>query len=132
MPLTNSGNDFSNDHIEEAKDNYERYLRLLEDDRDIDWALVILFYSALHLVQAHAERHAPKITGVAIPMDHHTRNDYVKRQLSEIYDEYMLLQNASKDARYKRIKRTREKVIDLHDNFFEPIKSGVARRNIKW
>ena len=59
MPPLPAAIEASNNHIQEAKNNYDRYKRLLEDDRDIDWALVLLFYSAVHLVQAHAMRHLP-------------------------------------------------------------------------
>ncbi len=131
MPPTSTGNDFSNEHIQEAKDNYERYQRLLQDDRDLDWALVVLFYSAMHLVQAHAERFARRLNEV-IPADHQERNGYASRQLNELFEDYMLLQSASKDARYKRVKRTRDKVIELHDSLFETIRSRLAHRNIRW
>jgi hypothetical protein len=133
MPSTDSPADHSEAHIEEAKENFERYERFLADNRDIDWALIALFYSAVHLVQAHAERQTRTVRDPAgIPGDHASRNGYVSRQLSEIYEDYMFLQSASKDARYKRIKRSRQQVEDLHDRFYEPVRSHLATRNIRW
>ena len=42
------------EHLAGAKVNYQRYQRFLQMPEDIGWALVALFYAALHLVQAHA------------------------------------------------------------------------------
>ena len=128
-----SDSDLSYEHIREAEENYERYHRLLQDERDVDWALVVLFYCAMHLVQAHAVRHARKLRNVdGIPADHERRNAYVHRLLPELYEDYMLLQSASKDARYKRVKRSRNGVELLHDRLFETVRSRLAKRNIQW
>ena len=132
MPPATSDNDISDFHIQVAKENYERYQRLLQNNLDIDWALIALFYCAVHLVQAHAAMYAPRIPGERVPVDHKTRNHYAANRLPEIFDAYALLKNVSEDARYDGVKRTREEVVDLHNNFFEPIKSRLARRKINW
>jgi hypothetical protein len=130
MPTTDNSGDASDKHIQEAKENHERYLRFVEDDRDIDWAIVVLFYSALHLVQAHAERHARRLNE-QIPYTHPERDGYVARQLSEIQEDYDLLQSASKDARYKLKKRSKREAETIY-SWFEAIRSRLARRKISW
>ncbi|HZT41663.1 MAG TPA: hypothetical protein VFA07_05720 [Chthonomonadaceae bacterium] len=140
MPDTEARREFSKEHIQEAKDNYDRYLRFLHDPRglDIDWALVALFYCALHLIQAHAEKHARNLR-VPIPSVHTDRSDddrgrdrYVYEQCNDIYVAYNKLKAASEDARYKRIKRNVQQVEALHDEFFYPILTHFKIRHIDW
>ena len=69
-------------HIQEAQANYVRYERLAQNPLDIGWALVLLFYSALHLVQAHALAKCPTLSPTSsawrkVPEDHGERSKYV-------------------------------------------------------
>ncbi len=50
-------------HIDGAQENYQRYERLLQTPEDAAWSIVALFYTALHLVQAHAVAKSGLLTG---------------------------------------------------------------------
>src|SRR5438128_1346011 len=82
-------------HIQEARENYDRYSRLLAAG-DASWALVLLFYSALHLVQADAVVRNEKGRGPAPPVDHTERRAYVAHHASRIYPPYTRLLGASR------------------------------------
>lgn len=118
-------------HIEEAHRNYLLYQRFLEEPASLDWALVVLFYSALHLVQAHALSKG-KIAGINVPKTHLERDNYVDDHLGDIRFHYRILREASEDARYDLVKRTREEVIYIHDKHFLAVKNYLEKRGFAW
>src|SRR4051812_43064126 len=85
------------DHLDQARDNVALHEMLLSEPsgRFLDWAVVALFYAALHLVEAHA-RHSRHDLG-----DNHKEvRDYIDRHLASIRRQYRDLFDASRDARY--------------------------------
>jgi len=40
-------------HLALARQNYDTYHRLEHSGQDLDWAVTVLFYTALHLMQAY-------------------------------------------------------------------------------
>lgn len=84
------------EHLAVAKRNEEFAQLLAEKTRYIDWAVTILYYSALHYVDAvlavsqiHPANHSDRHTAIG-------RNDSLKR----VYAEYRTLEAASRNARY--------------------------------
>jgi hypothetical protein len=124
-------------HILEAKDDYERYERLLQNPADVGWALVSQFYSAVHLVQAHAIAKCPTISPRStlwrdIPKDHFERLKYISDHLGRIYFDYRRLQDASEGIRYDLWKPTREQVQEYHDIEFAKISEHLHNSGVSW
>jgi len=83
------------------------YNRKSEHDRDthnylgqkspryIDWEVITLFYSALHLINTFLERRM-----LPIPITYKDRESVVKRYLPGIHESYDILFTLSKQARY--------------------------------
>ena len=85
-------------HLERARRNFAAYQRLRDGGADLDWAIVALFYTALHLVQAYFVESAT--SGFDIPRDHEQRRDRILLKLLPIFHDYRRLQTASHDLRY--------------------------------
>lgn len=119
-------------HIEEAKRNYERYQAFIDNSLYFDWAIVTLFYSALHLVQAFAVDSFKKGRTREVPKDHVDRDRYINSHLVEINHDYDQLKNACNDARYDLVRWTREEIEEFHDSNFMEIKKKMVRRGITW
>lgn len=84
-------------HLNRADGN-ERLARSLDfdDGLQVDWALVILFYSALHYIDsflAGKNKH---------PKNHESRDIEVENNgtLNPIYNDYRRLKDVSREARY--------------------------------
>ena len=119
------------EHILEAAANYQRYQRLL-DGGDPDWALTLLFYSAVHLVQACAEQEATRPGSPPAPANHGERLDYVANRLARVFTAYRTLQEASEDARYDLVKRTEDEVRRFHDNEYRRLREGLQQRGLEF
>ena len=119
-------------HILGAKENYERYERLLKNPPDVDWALVSLFYSALHLVQAHAIANCPTRQWPNPPENHAERSEYISDHLGRIFTDYSRLRNASEDVRYDLSKPTEDAVQAYHDKEFARIVEYFHNIGISW
>lgn len=120
-------------HVEEAHLFYRRYEGCLNELKDPDAALIMLFYSVLHLVQAHAGQEAARPGGLPPPKLHTTRGEYVARHLGSIATRYLILQAASENARYDLVKRSAADVQQFHDQEFTQIRDYLAeRRGIAW
>lgn len=85
-----------NEHIKKAERNEAFAFFLAEKTKYLDWAITILFYSALHYIDAVLA------VSLADPEDHKERkaqmsvNDTTKR----VYQEYRTLETASWNSRY--------------------------------
>jgi hypothetical protein len=86
-------------HLERARHNYGLYADLTGMPHRADWAVVALFYTALHLVHAHFAEVAA--TGFDIPRTHDQRRDRVRRYFPTIYRNYAALHDVSVDVRYR-------------------------------
>ena len=84
-------------HLERARGNESLVRSLdLEDGIQVDWAITMLFYSALHYIDSflagknlHARGHDARDSEVS-----------VNGTLSPIYNDYRRLKDASRAARY--------------------------------
>lgn len=120
-------------HIQEAQENYERYERLLHSPPDAGWALVSLFYSAVHLVQAHAIAKCPTLHPPSpVPMDHYTRSRYVIDHLGRLDNHYSRLRDASEDVRYSLWKPDINEVKRYHDIEFSRVREHLRHLGISW
>lgn len=83
-------------HLDQAEHN-ERFFGSFDQTTYSDWAVTVLFYAALHYVDAFLA-HA----GFKYPGGHHTRDGLVNSvtQLRTISTEYFRLKNRSSSARY--------------------------------
>ena len=80
----------------------------LENQPKIDWALVILFYSAMHYVEAYLATLGQHLRS------HTTRDNFVGRdaRLRKIFSEYQDLKYYGYNARYEMQKFTAADVTD--------------------
>lgn len=88
-------NQAAQDHLGKARHNYRLYQHLHDDGEFLDWAITLMFYTALHLVQAHAELYGPWV-----PENHDDRRSYVREQLNRVYHDYRDLHDRGRDMRY--------------------------------
>lgn len=109
-------------HIEGAQKNYQRYQRLLQAPEDADWSLVALFYTALHLVQAHAIAKSGRFAEPA-PTNHNERIKYIEKHLGRIEADYIRLEEASKSVRYDLWQPTPEEIARYHNLAFTRIRT---------
>ncbi len=117
-------------HVEEARRNYSRYTAHVCDDPDL--AVTELFWSALHLVQAHAVHAAARPPFPDIPRTHADRNEYVRLRMGRITRQYLKLQLASEDARYDLVQRSVAAIEAMHDDWFAPIRQYCEESGLGW
>jgi hypothetical protein len=117
-------------HIREARLNFHRYESTVEDDPDL--AVTELFWSALHLIQAHAVQAKERNLRFIPPRDHKDRAYYVDTELGSISVAYRMLRTASEDARYDLVKTSTAIVKNLCEVHFESIKRYLETRGIPW
>jgi hypothetical protein len=84
--------------ISRARLNYQLYNKLADEGVHLDWAVTLLFYTALHLVQAFLIELAADPSQV--PRDHADRRYYVSTRLNPIFHDYRLLEDLSREMRY--------------------------------
>lgn len=118
-------------HIDGAKANYQRYHRFLQSSEDMGWALVALFYAALHLVQTHAITKCGLLQE-SVPKNHNERIKYVQDHLGRIEGDYTMLEEMSKCVRYDLWQPTSEEIATYHDQEFARIRTYLAAQNIAW
>ena len=104
------------EHLERARQN-EEFAGSLDIDRAIqaDWAVTILFYSALHYVDAYLAVKSYH------PPDHDARDSEIENNgsLADIYKDYRRLKDRSREARYN--------VANFHPDQFPPLKARFDR-----
>ena len=86
------------EHLAKAKGNAAFALSLpLENQTRIDWALIVLFYAALHYVEAYLSTIGQHLRS------HTTRDNAVGRDsnLRKVYSEYQDLKYYGYNARYE-------------------------------
>ena len=119
-------------YLDEAHDNYLRYNRLLSTPEDMGWAAVVLFYTALHLVQAHATAKCKADTRIKLPEKHLERNSYVANHCRNIDFDYSKLQDFSVSIRYLLYKPDANEIIKYHDEHFIPIRDYFTNIGFGW
>jgi hypothetical protein len=84
-------------HLEQARQNYTVYQEL-KNGTHYDWQAIVLFYTAMHLVQAYFVQEAS--TGFDIPKEHDRRASLVYQKLPPIGGDFEHLFKESMAARY--------------------------------
>jgi len=94
-------------HLNQARHNETCYSSI-----DIiafgDWAMTVLFYAALHYIDAWLDYYA----GLSDPGGHDIRDAQLRSQsmLREIYPQYSRLKNRSRNARYFAVRFSGDEV----------------------
>lgn len=84
------------DHIAKSKHNEDFYDKVKENlNSFIDWQIISLFYSLVHLVEAYAHKMGISLYG------HKKRNRFVNRLLTNVSSEYHVLYSRSVIVRYR-------------------------------
>ncbi len=115
-------------HIDEAHANYQRYELLLAIPEHRGWACVLLFYSALHLVEAYKCVYHPdeRIDG------HEQRDAYIYDELFEIHAHYKAMYELSRNIRYKLRPVSVEDARRLHDDHFAQLRKFFRGIGFAW
>ena len=92
------------------------------DERATEWEVTMLFYSALHLVDAYLDQSQ----GIH-PVSHRNREWYVANvtQLRPIVRNYIDLYERSLDARYRLVSISADQVSRINGGVFQPVKSHI-------
>jgi hypothetical protein len=100
-------------------------LKPLTDQAKIDWALVMLFYAAVHYVEAYLSTLTPAIH----LRSHTTRDSYMGRNstLKKVYKEYQDLKFYGYNARYELFGFTSRDVTDVAAKNFAKIKNYLDK-----
>lgn len=109
-------------HLEQAQHN-ERFFSGIDTDTYSDWAVIALFYSALHYVDAYLAKE-----GIVDPGGHDSRDEFVRRYPTTraIWPQYRRLKSFSMSARYYAARFARGEVKGLERGSFEPIKRQIS------
>ena len=117
----------NSEHKYKSTHNEDFYKQIyLNVQNSIDWQIISLFYSALHLVDSYADKNLSYH-----PNSHVIRNRFIQRDhnLRNIYDDYMLLYNESKIVRYIDCSDCSSKINTLNNDLipaFNNISSNLA------
>jgi hypothetical protein len=116
----------TNFHIKKAERN-ELFFQSLRASLFDEWGVVVLFYSALHYVDAILAREFRLPPACQHPQEHNERNTGVAQSLTlgDIYKDYKLLYDRSLDARYRCISFQAGVLNNLETTSFEPVKRCV-------
>ncbi len=111
-------------HLVAARTNTEFAKQLMEQGDHLDWAVVAVFYSALHWVDSFLARQQIH------PLNHEDRDRYVRRtQLRQIYNEYRRLRLSADESRYSLKPVTGEQVSRLIEADLAAIRDRVEALN---
>jgi hypothetical protein len=86
-------------HLQNASKCFRFYQQVKAAGEHLDWAVIILFYTAMHLVQAYLVQEAT--SKAEIPLDHGRRGGCVYLKLPELGADFDFLLTRSKWARYE-------------------------------
>lgn len=93
------------EHLSKARKNKEFVESInLDNPTRVGWALTVLFYSALHYIEAYNAKYSCHCK------NHQDLNDNIERNpmLTDISDDYLDLANFSWNARYKAVNYTKK------------------------
>jgi hypothetical protein len=117
-------------HISKAKRN-ERFYRKHDLDKSTfnEWAVVTLFYSSLHYVDAVLSLDTDLPDELRDPANHLIRNKAVSqcKALLPIASKYLQLSEHSRKARYDQTCFRKGILKDIKSNLFEPIQNHVRK-----
>jgi hypothetical protein len=118
-------------HLDKARRNYAFFLAIQHDPTRTEWAVTILFYTALHLIQAYLWQVAT--SAFDVPRNHKERDNHIGLKMpSEVYASYRKLQDESTFARYHIDKPTLccADVQRIANKYFVPLNSDLASLNV--
>ena len=106
-------------HYQQAQANLGLHEQLVRQHQYPDWALTVLFYAALHYIDACLHP--------SDPPDHAQRNSYIRRDssLRSIYPQYRVLFEKSLDARYECYDPKPEELTSFKEDQFGAIESHL-------
>ena len=116
----------ASEHIRQAERNERLYRELCQLDtfepEYTEWEVVILFYSALHHIEAYMDMREGRHSD-----NHSQRNRYIREteDFREIWPAYSYLYRFSINARYEAMTFTAEEVRVLEANQFSQIRQHV-------
>jgi hypothetical protein len=117
----------SKEHFEKAQSNL-CFLESFALKKANDWAITIMFYTSLHLVEALIFQEVNRLKRDEDNWDYeiHSRNhDHRERQLKSLFNEihfqYSELSKSADDGRYKIHRFRTEEVVFHYNNYFKPI-----------
>ena len=116
------------EHREKAVHN-ERFLQVrnVTTGEFIDWAVTVLFYSALHWMRALAAQEGYQIKSYQ-EEEKAFQDVPTFAQDQQAYACYRQLKDESRDARYEVKEFSAADFRDLQQNFFNPFKSFVTSK----
>ncbi len=79
-------------HLQKAKHNKNFFDNINESFTD--WKITSLFYSAVHIIDAHAKSENEQFE------EHRERFDFIRRRMRSIYSDFQLLYDYSLESRY--------------------------------
>jgi hypothetical protein len=108
-------------HLQQAE-RFEAFLQTLQGSQYSEWALVVMFYSALHYVEAYLTKTDRTYR------DHTTRRESMRRipETAAILPAYHRLYKASREARYDGTPFRPQDVAD-HEAFFREVKGAMRK-----
>lgn len=111
------------EHIAKAEQNEALFAELGASGGYVDWQVTVLFYAALHYVDAWLSRSAIH------PHTHTERRHLVRkdRVLHRVYGHYSRLDDRSRDARYTAIQFPADYAPQLYASQYRPIYHVVRR-----
>lgn len=111
---------------------YNAYQRLLADPDTLDWAVISLYYSAMHLVRAHAQQILSTNRTVRIPHTHEDGKSHVMLKVDpKLFTPYKRLLDGSVSCRYSRYLPDSAEVERYHDDCYVPVKDALAALGVK-
>ncbi len=115
-------------HISKAKRN-ERFYRKHDLDKSTfnEWAVVALFYSSLHYIDAVLSQDSSLPSELRDPDNHFIRNRAISqcKSLLPIASKYLQLSDRSREARYDQTSFKEGILNYIKTNLFEPIQNHV-------
>lgn len=100
----------------------------MDEPESLNWAIVLLFYAAVHLVNAYAADKHPFTTFTS----HSDRDTYINTNLKVIFLPYRKLEEASRSARYTLTRYDRARTIRIHDEMFNKIRIELKTLGFEW
>lgn len=111
-------------HLDQAGHN-ETFFSRIDVGSFSDWAVTVLFYSALHYIDAYLAAR-----GHYDPGGHDVRDDLIRSDpnVRPVYNWYARLKSFSRSARYYGSRYSGSQVTGLYRGSFEPIKTHVLNQ----
>lgn len=108
-------------HEEQAKADLALHDFLMGQDRDLDWAVTVLAYAALHYIDAFLLPDDPR--------DHGARNSLIRKtqSLRTVWRDYRFLLKKSRDARYECYDPTPKDVAAWRKQHYDRIEGHVRQ-----